>query len=316
MHRGAGASAAGGLRRRGRGTVRNLCDETVDDRRQLRRRGDRRRPRRLCLRDPRGPARHEGGVRRQARQLRRHLPNIGCIPSKALLHSSELFAEARDGLDDHGIRVPTVELDLAPCRTRRTGGQGADPGHRVPVPQEQGDRVKGAGRLTGPGRVQVELDAGGSRSWRPATWCSRPAPRPRRSPASRSTSDGSCPRPARSSSRRCRRIWWWSAAATSASSSARSGAGSAPRSPWSSSSTASRPAWTSRCRARVPAPLVAPGPGFKLATKVTEVDGGGDGCGRDRGGRRRRAERMKADVVLVAVGRRPYTEASASRPWA
>src|SRR5499426_3640620 len=38
--------------------------------------------------------------------------NIGCIPSKALLHSSELFAEARDGLNAYGIRIPTVELDL------------------------------------------------------------------------------------------------------------------------------------------------------------------------------------------------------------
>ena len=45
--------------------------------------------------------------------------NIGCIPSKALLQSSELFAEARDGLDAYGIRVPTVELDLGAMMERK-----------------------------------------------------------------------------------------------------------------------------------------------------------------------------------------------------
>ncbi len=46
--------------------------------------------------------------------------NIGCIPSKALLHSSELFAEARDGLNAYrhqGAR-PSSSTS-APCRTRR-----------------------------------------------------------------------------------------------------------------------------------------------------------------------------------------------------
>src|SRR6266481_7030465 len=36
---------------------------------------------------------------------------IGCIPSKALLESSELFLEARERFPGHGIRVPQVELD-------------------------------------------------------------------------------------------------------------------------------------------------------------------------------------------------------------
>jgi len=37
---------------------------------------------------------------------------IGCIPSKALLESSELFAEAQNGLSEHGVKVNDVELDL------------------------------------------------------------------------------------------------------------------------------------------------------------------------------------------------------------
>src|SRR5215472_14319331 len=38
--------------------------------------------------------------------------NIGCIPSKALLQSSELLEEARHGLARHGVRIAGVELDL------------------------------------------------------------------------------------------------------------------------------------------------------------------------------------------------------------
>ena len=38
--------------------------------------------------------------------------NVGCIPSKALLHSSELFEHTAHGLGDHGIKVDSVKLDL------------------------------------------------------------------------------------------------------------------------------------------------------------------------------------------------------------
>src|ERR1700742_1206802 len=39
--------------------------------------------------------------------------NVGCIPSKALLHASELFEEAHDGtLAKWGVKTGTVEVDL------------------------------------------------------------------------------------------------------------------------------------------------------------------------------------------------------------
>ncbi len=38
--------------------------------------------------------------------------NVGCIPSKALLESSERFAEARDHFEDHGIEIGDLELNL------------------------------------------------------------------------------------------------------------------------------------------------------------------------------------------------------------
>src|SRR6478672_9337350 len=44
---------------------------------------------------------------------------IGCIPSKALLESSELFEDAKSKLVDHGIRVGSVDLDLAALMRRK-----------------------------------------------------------------------------------------------------------------------------------------------------------------------------------------------------
>src|ERR1700712_2883444 len=38
--------------------------------------------------------------------------NVGCIPSKGLLHASELFEEAGHGFERMGIRVETPKLDL------------------------------------------------------------------------------------------------------------------------------------------------------------------------------------------------------------
>src|SRR5437870_9886104 len=45
--------------------------------------------------------------------------NVGCIPSKALLDSSEYYHAVRDGLAVHGIKVGAVELDL-PAMMART----------------------------------------------------------------------------------------------------------------------------------------------------------------------------------------------------
>src|SRR5436190_9521921 len=44
---------------------------------------------------------------------------IGCIPSKALLESSELYVETKDKLADHGIKVGSVEFDLAAMLKRK-----------------------------------------------------------------------------------------------------------------------------------------------------------------------------------------------------
>ena len=45
--------------------------------------------------------------------------NEGCIPSKALLDSSELFVQARDKFAGHGILVEPPTLDLAKMMQRK-----------------------------------------------------------------------------------------------------------------------------------------------------------------------------------------------------
>src|SRR5687767_15842675 len=45
--------------------------------------------------------------------------NVGCIPSKALLDSTERYASIKHGLDKHGIKVNGVTLDLPAMMARK-----------------------------------------------------------------------------------------------------------------------------------------------------------------------------------------------------
>src|SRR3569832_1719439 len=45
--------------------------------------------------------------------------NVGCIPSKALLQSSENYEEAAKHFGDHGIKVSGLEIDIAKMLARK-----------------------------------------------------------------------------------------------------------------------------------------------------------------------------------------------------
>jgi len=47
--------------------------------------------------------------------------NVGCIPSKALLESSEHYEQASHGLSEHGVQVSGIKLDLAQLLKRKDG---------------------------------------------------------------------------------------------------------------------------------------------------------------------------------------------------
>jgi dihydrolipoamide dehydrogenase len=89
--------------------------------------------------------------------------NVGCIPSKALLHSSERYAEAQHDLAAHGIQISGLELDLATLMARKDKVV-ADltKGIAFLLDKNKVDHVRGTGKISAPGSVEVALASGGS----------------------------------------------------------------------------------------------------------------------------------------------------------
>jgi dihydrolipoamide dehydrogenase len=83
--------------------------------------------------------------------------NIGCIPSKALLQSSEEYDHTRHALADHGVLVDSVKLDLARMQTRRGEVVTANvKGVEFLFRKNKVTWLKGAGRIVAPGKVDVD----------------------------------------------------------------------------------------------------------------------------------------------------------------
>lgn len=86
--------------------------------------------------------------------------NIGCIPSKALLQSSEHFEEARHKLADHGVVVGGVTLDLARMHARKAEVVSANvKGVEFLFRKNKVTWLKGEGRIAAPGKVEVNGEA-------------------------------------------------------------------------------------------------------------------------------------------------------------
>jgi dihydrolipoamide dehydrogenase len=82
--------------------------------------------------------------------------NVGCIPSKALLQSSEHFHEAMHKLADHGVNVGSVSLDLKKMQARKGEVVGANvKGIEFLFKKNKVTWLKGAGRVAAPGKVEV-----------------------------------------------------------------------------------------------------------------------------------------------------------------
>lgn len=91
--------------------------------------------------------------------------NVGCIPSKALLHSTELFADLSEGLEKHGIGVSGVALDLAQMISRKNEVvAGLTKGVEHLLKKNKVEWVKGSARFTAHDRLAVDLAEGGARS--------------------------------------------------------------------------------------------------------------------------------------------------------
>ncbi|MDW8399702.1 MAG: dihydrolipoyl dehydrogenase, partial [Acetobacteraceae bacterium] len=83
--------------------------------------------------------------------------NIGCIPSKALLQSSEHYEEARHKLAGHGVQVGQVSLDLARMMARKAEVVSANvKGIEFLFRRNKVTWLKGEGRIAAPGTVSVD----------------------------------------------------------------------------------------------------------------------------------------------------------------
>ena len=87
--------------------------------------------------------------------------NVGCIPSKALLSSTELFYGARKHFGSHGISADRLSMDVGAMMKRKDGvvrkmARGID----FLMNKNGIERVAGLGRIAGPNEVEVTSDAG------------------------------------------------------------------------------------------------------------------------------------------------------------
>jgi dihydrolipoamide dehydrogenase len=87
--------------------------------------------------------------------------NIGCIPSKAMLNASELYEEAAHKFGAMGINVGKPSVDLAGMlRYKQQGVDGNVKGVDYLFKKNKIETYHGAGRILAPGKIEVKADGG------------------------------------------------------------------------------------------------------------------------------------------------------------
>lgn len=90
--------------------------------------------------------------------------NVGCIPSKALLHASEMYAAAQNDFAAMGIKIGKLELDLKQMMAQKADAvDGLTKGVDFLLKKNKVERVNGRGRIAGPGKVEVTAPDGSKR---------------------------------------------------------------------------------------------------------------------------------------------------------
>ncbi|MDD9909502.1 MAG: dihydrolipoyl dehydrogenase [Ahrensia sp.] len=85
--------------------------------------------------------------------------NVGCIPSKALLHASEVYHEAQHGMADLGVKAQKVSLDLNAMMAHKDATVKANVDGVAFLMKKNGIEVfHGTGRIAEPGKVEVISD--------------------------------------------------------------------------------------------------------------------------------------------------------------
>ncbi|ANK74088.1 MULTISPECIES: dihydrolipoyl dehydrogenase [Ensifer] len=87
--------------------------------------------------------------------------NIGCIPSKALLHASEMFHQVAHGVDALGVEVAAPKLNLEKMMAHKDATVKANvDGVSFLFKKNKIDGIQGTGKVLGQGKVSVTNDKG------------------------------------------------------------------------------------------------------------------------------------------------------------
>ncbi|MER8994096.1 dihydrolipoyl dehydrogenase [Mesorhizobium sp. M0482] len=87
--------------------------------------------------------------------------NIGCIPSKALLHASEMFAEAGHSFDALGVEIGAPKLNLGKMMAHKDATVTANVnGVAFLFKKNKIDSFRGTGKVVAAGKVSVTSDDG------------------------------------------------------------------------------------------------------------------------------------------------------------
>jgi dihydrolipoamide dehydrogenase len=87
--------------------------------------------------------------------------NIGCIPSKALLHASEVFHHAAHGMADLGVEVGAPTLNLSKMMAHKDATVKSNiEGVSFLFKKNKIDGIQGTGKILGAGKVEVTNDKG------------------------------------------------------------------------------------------------------------------------------------------------------------
>lgn len=94
--------------------------------------------------------------KRETKKLGGTCLNVGCIPSKALLHASELYEAAEKDFAGLGIKTGKVSVDLPTMLKQKDDAvEGLTNGVAFLMKKNKADVFFGAGEIVGPGRVMV-----------------------------------------------------------------------------------------------------------------------------------------------------------------
>uniref|UniRef100_A0A7R9W9U4 Dihydrolipoyl dehydrogenase n=1 Tax=Pseudictyota dubia TaxID=2749911 RepID=A0A7R9W9U4_9STRA len=90
--------------------------------------------------------------------------NVGCIPSKALLQSSHHYHDVKTHFADHGIQIDgEVKMDVGKMQESKAGTvKGLTGGIEHLFKKHKVDYFKGKGSISGPNAVSVALNEGGN----------------------------------------------------------------------------------------------------------------------------------------------------------